>query len=184
MKKTLFLLFVLSLPQLCNAASPREITAQELDKYKTEIRKMAAELRQKLTKSDDFEGLNKAICIEFHTDTLYIERLMDKRISIDYSTAGMIKAAYDAETDYDKLLNKYYKYILKRLNPSDKEILKETQRCWIQYRDCERKFNSTISKDEYSGGGTMQRILVTNRDLDLTRMRVFELYDYLIRMTE
>ncbi len=182
MKKTLFLLVVLPLSQLCNAGSPREITAQELDKYKTEIRQKATNLRQKLTKEEDFDGLNKNLCIEFQTDTFFIERLMDKRISIDYSTTGMIEAVSDAEADYDKLLNKYYKYIFKRLNPSDKEVLKEAQRSWIQYRDCERKLNILVSKEEYSGGGTIQGPLVTNRNFELTRKRVFELFDYLKRM--
>ena len=127
---------------------------------------------------NDFD---KQVSIDFQIDTFLIERLLSKRISIDYSTAGMTKAAYDAEIEYDKLLNKYYQILLKKLNDSDKDILKLSQRNWIQYRDSERKLNSEIAKDEYSGGGTMQRIIVASGYTEITKKRVIELYNYLSR---
>ncbi len=181
MKKIFVLLMMSVIFQLNYAQSPREINDDELAKYQKEIRLDAIKLRQKLSKEEYDESLNKEFSIEFQIDTFCIERLLEKRIAINYSTAGIIRATYEAEMEYDKLLNKYYLMVLKRLKATDKPVLKQAQRNWILFRDSERIFNSSISKDEYSGGGTMQRVLVSNRNFEMTRERVFELIDYLKR---
>ena len=176
----LILLFVIT-TTLGFAQTPVEISDADLVKYKQDIQKESLKLKQELLKKDYLNDFDKQVSIDFQIDTFLIERLLSKRISIDYSTAGMTKAAYDAEIEYDKLLNKYYQILLKKLNDSDKDILKLSQRNWIQYRDSERKLNSEIAKDEYSGGGTMQRIIVASGYTEITKKRVIELYNYLSR---
>jgi len=179
----LILLFVI-IAKIGYAQTPKEISDTDLAKYKQEIQKESLKLKQELLKKDYLNDFDKQISIDFKIDTFLIEKLLSKRISIDYSTAGMTKAAYDTEVEYDKLLNKYYQLLLKKLNDSDKEILKQTQRSWIQYRDSERKLNSEIAKDEYSGGGTMQRIIVASGYVEITKKRVIELYSYLTRFND
>ena len=119
-----------------------------MEKYKQEIQKESIKLRQELLKKGYLSDFDKQVSIDFQIDTFVIEKLLSKRISIDYSTAGMTKATYDSEIEYDKLLNKYYQILIKKLNDSDKEILKQSQRNWIQYRDSERKLNNEIAKDD------------------------------------
>jgi uncharacterized protein YecT (DUF1311 family) len=179
----LILLFVF-ITQFGFAQSPREINDSELEKYKQEIQKESIKLQQELLKKDYLSDFDKQVSIDFQIDTFVIERLLSKRISIDYSTAGMTKATYDSEIEYDKLLNKYYQILIKKLNDSDKEILKQSQRNWIQYRNSERKLNNEIAKDEYSGGGTMQRIIVASGYFEITKKRVIELFGYLGRFNE
>jgi uncharacterized protein YecT (DUF1311 family) len=176
----LILLFVIT-TTLGFAQSPVEISDADLVRYKQDIQKESLKLKQELLKKDYLNDFDEQVSIDFQIDTFLIERLLSKRISIDYSTAGMTKAAYDAEIEYDKLLNKYYQLLLKKLNDSDKDILKLSQRNWIQYRDSERKLNSEIAKDEYSGGGTMQRIIVASGYTEITKKRVIEIYSYLSR---
>lgn len=122
--------------------------------------------------------------IEFAADTFRIEERQRLKLVIDYSTNGMVTSTLDANREYDKLLNKYYQLLLRSLNEEDKEILKKSQRNWIDFRDSELELNGVLMNDYYSGGGTIQRVFAAARVLELTRDRVIELYDYLNRKME
>jgi hypothetical protein len=74
--------------------------------------------------------------------------------------------------------------LAKKLNKTDNEILKQSQRNLIQFIYTERKLNNLISKEDYLGGGTIQRIFVSSGYLDITKKRVLELYGYLTRFVE
>lgn len=162
--------------------SQTEITDLEMKKLKSEIDIEANKLRQKLDKEDYISELNESISIDFQVDTFKIESLFSRRLDMDYSTIGMVEAIIDLEKEYDLLLNKYYKILVAKLNETDKGILKNSQRNWIQFRDIERQLNSEISKEEYSGGGTIQQIIVSDKYLNITKNRVLELNDYLFRI--
>jgi uncharacterized protein YecT (DUF1311 family) len=163
------------------AQTPRVITDSDMVILKLDVQKEAVNLRQKLMNNDYLSDYEKKIMIDFQIDTFMIERLLVKRISIDYSTTGMCDAVYDSEIEYDRLLNKYYQILLKKLNDSDKAILRQSQVNWIKFRDTERKLNEEIAKDEYSGGGTMQRNIVASGYAEITKERIIELYGYLCR---
>lgn len=95
---------------------------------------------------------------------------------------------YCAATDYKKAddeLNTVYKQALKSQADLDKQnaesdpnqagavkALKKAQRAWIDYRDGECEGESY-----QAAGGTMQPMLETNCDSDLTRKRIKELQD-------
>lgn len=178
--KLIFLFLITT--NLAFAQTPRYIEDANLVRYKQEIEKEALKLKQELLKKDRISDFDK-LQIDFQIDTLMIERFLSKRTSIDYTTHGLIAAVYDSGIEYDILLNKYYKLLHKRLEDSDKEILKQAQRNWIKYRDSESKLNDVIYKAEYSGGGSMEIILVASRDAEITKNRVLELFDYLSRIT-
>lgn len=177
--KLIFLFLITT--NLAFAQTPRYIEDANLVKYKQEIEKEALKLKQELLKKDCISDFDK-LQIDFQIDTLMIERFVSIRASIG-GTLDVIAAVYDSGIEYDKLLNKYYKLLHKRLEDSDKEILKQAQRNWIKYRDSESKLNDVIYKEEYSGFGTVLDILVTSRNAEITKNRVFELYDYLSRIT-
>ena len=177
--KLIFLFLITT--NLAFAQTPRYIEDANLVKYKQEIEKEALKLKQELLKKDYISDFDK-LQIDFQIDTLMIERFVSIRASIG-GTLDVIAAVYDSGIEYDKLLNKYYKLLHKRLEDSDKEILKQAQRNWIKYRDSESKLNDVIYKEEYSGFGTVLDILVTSRNAEITKNRVFELYDYLSRIT-
>jgi uncharacterized protein YecT (DUF1311 family) len=98
----------------------------------------------------------------------------------NYTTFGMVHSTNDATADYDKLLNKYYKLLISKLSESDKEILRTAQRNWISFRDSEIKLIETMSKEDYSGGGTIQQLIVSGRINALTKERVIELVEILL----
>ncbi len=183
MKSTqLFILLVLS--QFCKAQYPTEITDSLLSKLKLEVQKETENFRQTLKKKEDLTDFDLKVGIEFQCDTFKIERLIAKRIDLDYSTSGMVEATYDAESEYDKLLNKYYTLLLKKLSNSDKEVLIQSQRNWIKLRDSENKLQNILSKEEYSGGGTIQRVIIATEYLGMTKGRVQILFNYLEGFSE
>jgi uncharacterized protein YecT (DUF1311 family) len=181
MKDILILMVLLVLTQ--TAFSQVKISDSRLSEIKMKIEKDVSDLKKELEAKDDIE-LNKQLSIDFRLETYRIDTLLHRRIEIDYSTAGMIQATIEARDSYDKLLNKYYKLLMSKLNSVDQESLRQTQRNWIAFRDSEIKLCGVLSKDEYSGGGTIQRTIVSGEVLDLTVKRVLDLYGYLIGIQE
>lgn len=181
--KHILLFFTLAI-SLSFAQQPRAITVVELETLKKEVVTEASVTRYSLEQEDYMSAYDKEISINFKIDTLKVELLLRKKLDIDYSTSGMVNATYEAETDYDLLLNKYYNLVLKKLADQDKEALKQTQRNWIKFRDSERKLNSLLVNDSYSGGGTIQGVIKAGNYLELTKSRVIMLYDYLGRFYE
>ena len=135
-------------------------------------------------KVDYLTEYEKELSLEFALDTFRIEKLLWEKIDYDPSTGGMVRTLHEAEEQYDKLLNKYYQRLLKKLKEEDQEVLRETQRNWIQFRDSERKLNYLLAKMDYSGGGSIQSIFVADEYLSYTKKRVEEIYGYLLRFFE
>ncbi len=175
MKKLLLLLTIFSIGHLSFGQNngPNKITPQILQKLKADIEKQVPIFRQKLS-TQDFT----ADRIEFSVDTFRIEQLVSKRMQIDYSTVGMNTTVEEMAISYDKLLNKYYNKLLKLLNTEDKKTLINAQRSWLTYRDAETKLIGTMTKEEYSGGGTIQSTNAVGAHADLIVKRTIEIFKY------
>lgn len=119
---------------------------------------------------------------EFRQDTARVEQSVRDMLDKDYSTAGMVKANVLLETEYDKLLNKYYKLLYKSLNDKGKTTLKITQRNWLKLRDSDQALVRTLVANQYkdTGGGSIWGIIGSGYRADIIRRRVFELFDYLV----
>lgn len=152
---------------------PKEITPQVLQQINAAIEKEIPTLKQKLTK----KGLS-ADQIEFALDTFRIEQLASYRLDIDYSTMGMNVTINEKTAAYDKLLNKYYNKLLKLLQPEDKKTLVAAQKTWLAYRDAEEKLIWAMTKDEYSGGGSMQSNIGNTAYGNLVMKRTIEIFNY------
>jgi uncharacterized protein YecT (DUF1311 family) len=179
MKKYLMILFALlsgyfSFSQI---DGPKEITPQILQKLKNDIEKEIPAYKQKLSKRD-----LTADQMEFSLDTFRIQQLASKRIDIDYSTVGMNTTVDEMTDSYDKLLNKYYSKLLQALKPEDQKVLINAQRAWIAYRDAELKLIGAMTKDEYSGGGTIQSMIAIGSYSDLVISRTLEIFNYYDRI--
>ena len=82
-------------------------------------------------------------------------------------------------SEYEKLLNKYYKVLMGLLSAKSKELLKNSQKKWLEYRDSEKKFNDNFYWD--AGEGTLQYVWISYRTVEITKTRVIEIVDYLSR---
>jgi uncharacterized protein YecT (DUF1311 family) len=116
--------------------------------------------------------------IEFAMDTFRIEQIVSKRMDVDYTTLGM-NVTIDQQTNaYDKLINKYYGKLIKALKPDDKKVLITAEQSWMAYRDAENNLINVMSKDEYSGGGTIQSNIRMGAYSDLVIKRTIGIFNY------
>ena len=116
--------------------------------------------------------------IEFAIDTFRIEHIVSKRMDIDNTTIGMNVTIDQQTTSYDKLMNKYYGKLLKALKPEDKKVLIAAEQSWMAYRDAENNLINTMTKDEYSGGGTIQSNIRMGAYSDLVIQRTIAIFNY------
>jgi uncharacterized protein YecT (DUF1311 family) len=152
---------------------PKEITPQIVQNLKADIEKQIPTFKKLLSKKDF-----TAEQIEFSLDTFRIEKLVSKRMDIDYSTVGMNTTVEEKTTSYDKLMNKYYIKLLKILKPEDQKVIINAQRAWLIYRDAEAKLIETMTKNEYSGGGTIQSNIAVGSYAGLVVTRTIKIFNY------
>ncbi|BAV09605.1 Protein of unknown function [Filimonas lacunae] len=162
-----------------SAALPVEVTPAMSNAIQQEVKKeetaFAARLKQ--NKTSDTET-------EFILDTFRVNRYMKKYMDYDFSTAGMRTATYEAAEKYDSLLNKYYKQLLVTLTPADRPVLIAAQRAWLVYRDSETKLVELISKEQYSGGGTMQQLIEAGSYLNRIKERTDAVFEHYKRASQ
>lgn len=175
MKSILLLLSILftGYVALAQVNEPKEITPQLEKKFQADIEKSIPAFKQKLVKKNFSSDQ-----IEFAVDTFRIEELRAMRFDIDYSTMGMTVSMREMAASYDKLLNKYYNKLLKILKPEDKKALISAQKAWMAFRDAEEGLIAILTKDEYSGGGSMQSNIATSTFGALITKRTVEIFNY------
>ena len=177
--KFLLTLLAITAAQFCIAQSsgPEDLDAAIARKLKLEITKELNLLKQQWRRAELPE-----LEIEFRADTFMVEQFRSRRVAYEGpSTIAMTNAASDAYQQYDSLLNKYYKKLLAVLKEEDKKALVLAQKAWITFRDNELKLVDTMSKDQYSGGGTIQQLVDSDAYVDFVRSRVIALYAHLYR---
>jgi len=179
--KTLYLTSIL-LFHLAFAHSQTGNYEAKLKKHKQKIEQDVIKLKSELEKRVKSTAFLKQVIIDFTIDTFRIEQLLSAKLKLDQSNAGMENSYIEAEIDYQKLLDKYNQLLLSKLNEQDKAILKQSQFSWMQFYNSELNLNNTISKEEYTGGGTMQGLFNAYRFLEIKRRRVVDIYLYLNKM--
>jgi len=184
MRHSMIAVFLLFVSQCVFSQKPMQISDSKLKEIKDEIEVEIKQLKIQMNSDSNsyMSDYQKKMNIEYSIEKYRIDTLKARRISVDYSTSGIVLATIDAEKSYDNLLNKCYQELLSQLNDEDKEIFKQAQRNWITFRDAERKLSSTLSKEEYSGGGTIQRTIVAGRILEITQDRVDDIIVYLLML--
>lgn len=159
-----------------------ELTPDKVTQITNQVDRLAIKYRDSVSKN--FGEKVMSLDTEFKTDLYRVEKIADLKVAVDYSTAGMTAAIVDLNRDYDQLLNKYYGILRKKLKGEDQEKLKLSQRNWIKFRDSEILVISTVSKDQYSGGGTIQSNIMAGRISDLTKERLFTIKNHLNQFIE
>lgn len=115
---------------------------------------------------------------QFAYDTFKVERALYYYMESDYSTAGSIQAAGEAHNNYDLLLNKYYKLVLKYVKNQDRTILITAQKSWLRFQIEEEKLIDLFTQDRYTGGGSMYLISNVFSKLEILKRRVIDLFLY------
>ena len=87
----------------------------------------------------------------------------------------MIACMNTAAEEWDAELNKNYKLLMAELSEGEKDLLRNSQRQWIAFRDAEMKFVSTT----YGGKmGTIWREMAAGEHYEIIKKRAIELRTY------
>ena len=83
-----------------------------------------------------------------------------------------LTTAYEA---WDKALNQAYGALMASLEPSQKDLLKASQRQWIAFRDSEQEFLASLLTPD---AGTIMRVTTNEAMVGLVKSRTLELRSY------
>ena len=101
------------------------------------------------------------------------EKCLEKK---DISNAEMCNCTIEARESWDKELNKYYGLLKTKLPKEAFDVLKESQKQWLIYRDNEFLF---ITKFYYEvKEGTMWYAIAQNQKMQIVKKRAIELENY------
>lgn len=152
----------------------------DIKKYKKTLVNKANKLKLEiLSEQNSLSNFQKNIKADFTADTFYIEKVFIYSSGGTGSSNAIADCNYILLNEYDKLLNKYYKILMDSLNKDSKDMLKNSQRNWLEYRNSERKFNDNLYFD--CDQGLMQYIWISERAVEITKARVNEILEYLLR---
>lgn len=100
--------------------------------------------------------------------------------SPNFSAQGFEKLETKYEMIWDKELNVIYQKLLKVLNKDEQEMLRESQRGWLQHHIKEQTFVRQVFDKRKSGPilGSQGRVQKTYAMKDRIRQRTFELMEY------
>jgi uncharacterized protein YecT (DUF1311 family) len=105
-----------------------------------------------------------------------IDKALDACIEKDGSTAGMVQCTDKAYAAWDKELNKNYFALMRKLKPTQKEIMKAAQLEWIKSRDADFKVIDSIYDTLQ---GTMYIPMRIDARMELVKKRALQLKGYL-----
>lgn len=152
---------------------------EELTPYKEKAALIASVFVKAQVEADKWHPEDDSLAIAFATDTMKIEQV-SRLLNNDghYSTMEMNFTLSFMLEEYDKLLNKYYKVLMKKLSAEDRIRFRDAQRLWLKYRDSEKKINNEIvAGNPYTGGGTVWPLIAGERNLHILKQRLFSIYE-------
>lgn len=93
--------------------------------------------------------------------------------SVTFNIIEVYKVSYNK---WDSALNQAYNLLISRLSDNNSNLLRDSQRKWLQYRDAEFEFmKNHILQYE----GTISRLIVYHKMNEFVRGRVLELESYI-----
>ena len=91
------------------------------------------------------------------------------------TTYDMMMCCAVARDAWDAEMNKYYKLLILILSDDEKNKLKLAQQAWLDYRDKEYSFSTTV---HYNLLGTMYKVAAADRTMEIVKQRAEELRIY------
>ena len=111
----------------------------------------------------------------------YINKYTQECLDNGFGGTGSIPCFVSYEV-WDKELNIYYRKLMSKLTAKEKELLKESQKKWLEFRDKTIEFNSLMLDRNYDQEGTMfllARASVADSDIsEIIKNRVLYLKNW------
>lgn len=144
------------------------------DSISKAVEVMASQIRRQNTSTVNKKRL------DFMLDTFRIETYFSvaKKRTKQTDLAVLI-LSQEALAKYDLLLNKHYRSLLEKVE--DKSALVAAEKAWIAFRDKEIEYNISTFGDDYSKLGSLDKVWITTYEWRLTKQRVIDVFNYLIR---
>ncbi len=101
-------------------------------------------------------------------------------VDSNQTTYGMMNCEAIARDEWEKEMNKYYKMLMDTLPVEEKTKLKITQTLWLDYKEKEIEFSSTMY---YNMTGTLWHIVAVSRTCEIMKTRALELKSYFDMLT-
>ena len=152
----------------------------DLVKLQQETKNASIKFKQQLSALEYNSDFEKSTSISFRVDTFLVEDFLLRRLEIDFSTMAMADAYYQAEMEYEKLINKYYQILYNKLNEADKQSLKITHDKWMSFKTAENDLTEKLANEEYSGGGSYVIIGIAYERMLLNKSRATAYYEKLL----
>lgn len=180
MNVTRFLAVIYSLLSVTSCIGQLSET-DKIKQFEKKHEKDFSEYRQFLLEDPDGLTNTDPLYVEYKTDLYKVERYEALVAGNGSTTQSIVEGRNAAFVYYDILLNKYYNRLLAKLSDAEKEVLRQSQRNWLKYRDSELELNIVAASDEFSGGGSIQRIYHIERKVEIVKTRLDEIVGYLDR---
>lgn len=119
----------------------------------------------------------------FKKDTLTIEQKCAQILDNAMSDTEMTGAITDLKKGYETLMTNYYNLLLSKINTEDKDVIIQSQKDWLKYKENEVSIANKVYY-EYDDFGSMGRLSVTSHEQELVKARVIQLYQYLHTLLE
>ena len=152
----------------------------DLVKLQQETKNASIKFKQQLSALEYNSDFEKSTSISFRVDTFLVEDFLLRRLEVDFSTMSMADAYYQAEMEYEKLINKYYQILYNKLNEADKQSLKLTHDKWMSFKTAENDLTEKLANEEYSGGGSYVIIGIAYERMLLNKSRATAYYEKLL----
>lgn len=152
----------------------------ELAKLKQATKNASVKFKQEVSAIEYNSDFEKSTTVSFRVDTFLVEDFLSRRLEVDFSTMSMVDAYYQAEMEYEKLVNKYYQMLYNKISDSDKPTLKLAHEKWGSFKNAEIELIEKLSNEEYSGGGSYIAIGVIYEKMLLNKERAIAYYEKLL----
>lgn len=155
----------------------QEEETEEVEEQETEVKEQEEDTTEEKTEEKkEQKSVDKAAVEKLLADAEKEAAALEKKLAEDasLSQADMNELSNEIYVVWDEALNELWG-ILKDTQDENamNELLKE-QREWIDMKEAEVK-----KAGEEFAGGSMQALVINQKDAELTKVRVYELADYL-----
>jgi len=179
--RIIFLFFVFQYSCAFSQVSDSEMEDLKV-KWRVELRSKGHELVRKMNMAPGMSDFSDSIQRLFVEDTFVVENLYRRQLEKESTTLGMNKANLACASEYEQLVDKYFKILSVKMNTDDKDLLSSWQTDWKTMMEKERALIGKLMQEEYSGGGSIHSIEYTDRLLKQQKHHLLILIDYLTHL--
>ena len=155
----------------------QEEETEEVEEQETEVKEQGEDTtEEKIEEKKKQKSVDKAAVEKLLADAEKEAAALEKKLAEDasLSQADMNELSNEIYVVWDEALNELWGILKDTQDENTMNDLLKEQREWIDMKEAEVK-----KTGEEFAGGSMQALVINQKDAELTKVRVYELADYL-----